>query len=78
MHRNVLFAFFAAVFFSVFVNPAFADNRVALVIRNGADARVPHLPNPVHDAEDVAAALKRPTLRSWLRPISTRPEWMRR
>jgi uncharacterized caspase-like protein len=59
MPRNVLFAFFAAVFFSVFVNPAFADNRVALVIGNGAYARVPHLPNPVHDAEDVAAALKR-------------------
>ena len=59
MHRNVLFSFFAAVFFSVFVNPAFADSRVALVIGNGAYARVPHLPNPVHDAEDVAAALKR-------------------
>jgi Caspase domain len=59
MHRNVLFAFFAAVFFSVFVTPAFADNRVALVIGNGVYARVPHLPNPVHDAEDVAAALKR-------------------
>ena len=59
MHRNVLFAFFAAVFISVFVTPAFADNRVALVIGNGAYARVPHLPNPVHDAEDVAAALKR-------------------
>jgi hypothetical protein len=59
MHRNVLFPFFAAVFFSVFVTPAVADNRVALVIGNGAYARVPHLPNPVHDAEDVAAALKR-------------------
>src|SRR5260370_42335980 len=59
MHRNVLFPFFAAVFFSVFVTPAVADNRVALVIGNGAYARVPHLPNPVHDADDVAAALKR-------------------
>ena len=59
MHRNVQFAFFAALFFSVFVTPAFADNRVVLVIGNGAYARVPHLPNPVHDAEDVAAALKR-------------------
>jgi Caspase domain len=59
MHRNVQFAFFATVFFSVFVTPAFADNRVALVIGNGAYARVPHLPNPVHDAADVAAALKR-------------------
>lgn len=59
MHRDVLFAFFAAVFFGVFATPAFADNRVALLIGNGAYARVPHLPNPVHDAEDVAAALKR-------------------
>lgn len=59
MRRNVLFPFFAAVFFSVFVTSAVADNRVALVIGNGAYVRVPHLPNPVHDAEDVAAALKR-------------------
>jgi len=59
MHRDVLFAFFAAVFLSVCATPAFADNRVALVIGNGAYARVPHLPNPVHDAEDVAAALRR-------------------
>lgn len=59
MHRDVLFAFFAAAFFGVFAAPAFADNRVALVIGNGAYARVPHLANPVHDAEDVAAALRR-------------------
>src|SRR6266481_7613593 len=59
MHRDVLFAFFAAVFISAFVTPAFADNRVALVIGNSAYVRVPRLPNPVHDAEDVAAALKR-------------------
>jgi hypothetical protein len=59
MHPNVLFAFFAAVFISVLIAPAFADSRVALVIGNGAYARVPHLPNPAHDAEDVAAALKR-------------------
>jgi uncharacterized caspase-like protein len=55
----MLFAFFAAVFFSAFVTPAFADHRVALVIGNSAYVRVPHLPNPIHDAEDVAAALKR-------------------
>jgi hypothetical protein len=59
MHRDVLFAFFTAAFFGVFAAPAFADNRVALVIGNGAYARVPHLANPVHDAEDVAAALRR-------------------
>jgi hypothetical protein len=38
---------------------ALADTRVALVIGNGAYAHAPHLPNPAHDAEDVAAALKR-------------------
>ena len=59
MHRDVQFAFFAAVFLSLFAAPAFADYRVALVIGNGAYTRVAHLPNPVHDAEDVAAALKR-------------------
>jgi Caspase domain len=39
--------------------PALADNRVALVIGNGAYVHVPHLPNPSNDADDVAAALKR-------------------
>jgi uncharacterized caspase-like protein len=38
---------------------ALAEKRVALVIGNGAYVQVPHLPNPPHDAEDVAAALKR-------------------
>jgi hypothetical protein len=38
---------------------ALADKRVALVIGNGAYAHAEHLPNPPHDAEDVAAALKR-------------------
>jgi uncharacterized caspase-like protein len=38
--------------------PAFADNRVALVIGNGAYQHFDHLPNPPHDAEDVANALK--------------------
>jgi hypothetical protein len=59
MHRDVLFAFLAALFLNLFVVPAFADNRVALVVGNGAYSRAPHLLNPVHDAEDVAAALKR-------------------
>ncbi|HXW25275.1 MAG TPA: caspase family protein [Xanthobacteraceae bacterium] len=36
-----------------------AETRVALVIGNGAYARAPRLPNPAHDAEDVAAALRR-------------------
>lgn len=38
---------------------ALAERRVALVIGNGAYANAPHLPNPPHDAEDVAAALER-------------------
>ena len=39
---------------------AFAgEARVALVIGNGAYRNVPALPNPPHDAVDVAAALKR-------------------
>jgi formylglycine-generating enzyme required for sulfatase activity len=37
---------------------AWADKRVALVIGNGAYANAPRLPNPAHDADDVAAALK--------------------
>ena len=37
----------------------FADTRVALVIGNGAYASTAQLPNPSHDAEDVASSLKR-------------------
>ena len=39
--------------------PASAETRVALVIGNGAYASTAKLPNPSHDAEDVAASLKR-------------------
>jgi uncharacterized caspase-like protein len=38
---------------------ASAEKRVALVIGNGTYAHAPRLPNPPHDADDVAAALKR-------------------
>jgi formylglycine-generating enzyme required for sulfatase activity len=38
---------------------AWAEKRVAVVIGNGVYANAPHLPNPPHDADDVAAALKR-------------------
>src|SRR5215831_8874683 len=37
---------------------AWAEKRVALVIGNGVYANAPRLPNPPHDADDVAAALK--------------------
>lgn len=40
-------------------SPASAETRVALVIGNGAYASTAQLPNPSHDAEDVAASLKR-------------------
>jgi hypothetical protein len=39
--------------------PSHADKRVALIIGNGGYKYAPHLPNPAHDAEDVAAALNR-------------------
>jgi hypothetical protein len=39
--------------------PVFAQGRVALVIGNSAYAHVPSLPNPAHDAGDVAGALER-------------------
>jgi len=39
--------------------PSRPEKRVALIIGNGAYARTRHLPNPIHDAQDVAAALKR-------------------
>ncbi|WP_298241189.1 caspase family protein [uncultured Bradyrhizobium sp.] len=41
------------------LGPASAETRVALVIGNGAYASTAQLPNPSHDAEDVAASLKR-------------------
>jgi len=58
MHRHA-WLFVAAVFLFAIIDPAIADNCVALVIGNGAYAQAPHLPNPSHDAQDVAAALKR-------------------
>jgi hypothetical protein len=59
MHRRGSLAVLASLFFCAFVTPAHADNRVALVIGNGAYANAPHLSNPSHDAKDVAEALKR-------------------
>jgi hypothetical protein len=47
------------ILWSSLAGDALADRRVALVIGNGAYSHAPHLPNPSHDAEDVAAALKR-------------------
>ncbi|MGP0060826.1 MAG: caspase domain-containing protein [Beijerinckiaceae bacterium] len=50
---------FGLALWSLTHTEALADRRVALVIGNGAYAHSEHLPNPPHDAEDVAAALKR-------------------
>jgi uncharacterized caspase-like protein len=41
------------------LGPASAETRVALVIGNGAYASTAQLPNPPHDAEDVAGSLRR-------------------
>ena len=49
----------AFLMLSALATPAAAAKRVALVIGNGAYQHAPVLPNPPHDAEDVAAALKR-------------------
>src|SRR5215475_5001587 len=58
MRRQALAALVAAVI-GLCAAPSFADNRVALVIGNGAYQHVAHLTNPANDAADVAAALKR-------------------
>lgn len=51
------FLVLAACWFGL--DPALADTRVALVIGNGAYTNTAQLPNPAHDADDVAAALKK-------------------
>lgn len=51
-----------AVFISslwLLAQPAFAENRVALVIGNGSYEKVPELPNPPRDAADIGRALER-------------------
>jgi hypothetical protein len=59
MGRLLRIGLFALIAGWLGCSPALADKRVALVIGNGAYAHAPQLPNPAHDAEDVAAALKR-------------------
>jgi Caspase domain len=58
MRRQALAALIA-VMLGIGAAPSFADNRVALVIGNGAYQHTPRLTNPANDAADVAAALKR-------------------
>ncbi len=59
MRKLIAFAVGFVIAGCLCLGPAEAEKRVALVIGNGAYANEPRLPNPSHDAEDVAAALKR-------------------
>jgi formylglycine-generating enzyme required for sulfatase activity len=59
MLRSAYLVILPVLFLSIFVVAAQADNRIALVIGNGAYQNAPRLPNPRNDAQDVAASLKR-------------------
>jgi hypothetical protein len=59
MLRLPALAIFGSMMTLGFATCCFAETRVALVIGNGAYLNAPQLPNPPHDASDVAAALKR-------------------
>jgi hypothetical protein len=50
---------FAIAAVTLFADEARADNRVALVIGNGAYQKVPALPNPMNDAGDIASSFER-------------------
>lgn len=52
------YALILAMFAGLFAQPAFSESRVALVIGNGGYIGQPNLPNPPHDAQDIAAALE--------------------
>ena len=52
------YALILAMFAGLFAQPAFSELRVALVIGNGGYIGQPNLPNPPHDAQDIAAALE--------------------
>ncbi len=60
-HRSLvsLPAAAAILLLSLFVTPAAAGQRVALVIGNASYAYAPSLANPLNDANDIGAALKR-------------------
>ena len=49
----------ASAIFLCFAAPADAETKVALIVGNGSYQNVPELPNPPHDATDVAAAFLR-------------------
>ncbi|WP_315783994.1 MULTISPECIES: SUMF1/EgtB/PvdO family nonheme iron enzyme [unclassified Bradyrhizobium] len=49
----------ALIFVFIFSGAANAQKRIALVVGNSAYKNTPAIPNPEHDAEDMAATLKR-------------------
>ena len=61
LKRHLLFFLLPFLVAALLALPGQADaqNRVALIVGNSAYAKVPSLPNPAHDAQDVAAALMR-------------------
>lgn len=50
---------FLTVSIWLFIYPAYAESRVALVVGNGTYHKVPTLPNPTRDATDISRALER-------------------
>jgi Caspase domain len=58
-HHLLSFLPFAVAALLALSGHAHAQTRIALVVGNSAYAKVPGLPNPAHDAQDVAAALTR-------------------
>ena len=59
--KNRLYVWVLLIAAVLFAIPRHADaqSRIALVIGNGTYQKVPALPNPLHDAQDVSDALKR-------------------
>jgi hypothetical protein len=59
--RNTLYVWVLLIAAVLLAIPQHADaqSRIALVIGNGTYQKVPALPNPLHDAQDVSDALKR-------------------
>jgi len=58
-HFSIAAAFLLAASIFSAASPAFAADRVALVIGNGLYQKVPALPNPTRDADDISRALER-------------------
>lgn len=67
MLRLPALAIFGNMMTLAFATCSFAETRVALVIGNGAYLNAPQLPNPPHDASDVAAAREMALAPSWPR-----------